>query len=150
MFNYQATIEFIEEENVYEINFSDFPDLQGVSYCREDVELEAQEILLASFAEHIELRKPIPLATQQKNGEAFTVYLPIICCLKIALHNAILNSAMQRVNLARRLNINAQQIERLLDIHYTSKIDLLEQALYILGVEPSITVTQKIFDNNIS
>ncbi len=66
MFNYQATIEFIEEENVYEINFSDFPDLQGVSYCKEDVELEAQEILLASFAEHIELRKPIPLATQQK------------------------------------------------------------------------------------
>ncbi len=57
---------------------------------------------------------------------------------------------MQRVDLARRLNINAQQIERLLDIHYTSKIDLLEQALYILGVEPSITVTQKIFDNNIS
>ncbi|MEX5930258.1 hypothetical protein AB6H26_11995 [Providencia hangzhouensis] len=54
MFNYQATIEFIEEENVYEINFSDFPGLQGVSYCREDVELEAQEILLASFAEHIE------------------------------------------------------------------------------------------------
>ncbi|MEX6039072.1 hypothetical protein [Providencia hangzhouensis] len=53
MFNYQATIEFIEEENVYEINFSDFPGLQGVSYCREDVELEAQEILLASFAEHI-------------------------------------------------------------------------------------------------
>lgn len=49
MFNYQATIEFIEEENVYEINFSDFPDLQGVSYCKEDVELEAQEILLASL-----------------------------------------------------------------------------------------------------
>ncbi|HHE6467609.1 TPA: hypothetical protein ACPFI9_000109 [Providencia rettgeri] len=149
MFTYQATVEFIEEENVYEISFSDFPGLQGVSFCKEDVELEAQEILLASFAEIIELRKPIPLATQTKSEATFSVYLPIICCLKIALHNAILDSAIQRIDLARRLNINAQQIERLLDIHYASKIDLLEQALYILGVEASITVTQKLLDNRI-
>ncbi|HEC8325274.1 MULTISPECIES: hypothetical protein [Providencia] len=148
MFTYQASVEFIEEENIYEINFSDFPDLQGVSYCKEDVELEAQEILLGSFAEYIELRKPIPLAAPTKSDATFTVYLPIICCLKIALHNAILNSAIQRADLARRLNINAQQIERLLDIHYASKIDLLEQALYLLGVEASITMTQKLLDNS--
>ncbi|MEX6066993.1 hypothetical protein [Providencia hangzhouensis] len=54
MFTYQATVEFVEEEGAYEISFADFPDLQGVSYCREDVELEAQEILLATFAEYIE------------------------------------------------------------------------------------------------
>ncbi|MEX6372156.1 hypothetical protein AB6F20_06505 [Providencia hangzhouensis] len=65
MFNYQATIEFIEEET-YEINFSDFPGLQGVSYCKEDVELEAQEILLASFAEHIELRKTNSISNTTK------------------------------------------------------------------------------------
>ena len=150
MFNYQATVDFIEEENVYEINFSDFSELQGVSYCKEDVELEAQEILLASFAELVELRKPIPFATQTKSEATFTVYLPIICCLKIALHNAILNSVTQRIDLARRLNINAQQIERLLDIHYASKIELLEQALYILGVEASITITQKLVDNSMN
>lgn len=144
MYTYQAIVEFIEEEGVYEINFNDFPDLQGVSYCKEDVELEAQEVLLATFAEYIALRKAIPLASQQKNDAAFTVYLPIMCCLKIALHNALLDSAIQRVDLARRLNINSQQIERLLDIHHASKIDLLEQALYLLGFEASISVTKTV------
>ncbi|MBQ0439347.1 hypothetical protein [Providencia rettgeri] len=142
MFTYQATVEFVEEEGAYEISFADFPDLQGVSYCREDVELEAQEILLVTFAEYIEGKKRIPTPTQPTEN-AFTVYLPITCCLKIALHNAMLDSKIQRLDIARRLNINAQQIERLLDIHYASKLDILEQALYLLGYEASVTVTPR-------
>ncbi|MEX6066992.1 hypothetical protein [Providencia hangzhouensis] len=55
----------------------------------------------------------------------------------------MLDSKIQRLDIARRLNINAQQIERLLDIHYASKLDILEQALYLLGYEASVTVTPR-------
>lgn len=142
MFSYQAITEFVEDEGAYEISFCDFPELEGVSYCKEDVELEAQEMLLANFADYITARKTIPLPTVQRD-DAFTIYLPITCCLKIALSNAILASGITHFDLARRLNINAQQIERLVDIHYVSKIDLLEQALYLLGYEATVKISKK-------
>ncbi|MGG4607505.1 type II toxin-antitoxin system HicB family antitoxin [Providencia sp. Me31A] len=142
MFNYQAITEFIEDEGIYEISFCDFPEIQGVTYCKEDVEIEAQEVLLATFAEYIAARKKIPLPSVQQDG-TFTIYLPITCCLKIALSNAIIASEITRFDLARRLNINAQQIERLVDIHYASKIDILEQALYLLGYEATVGIRKK-------
>lgn len=145
MFTYLATVEFIEEEGAYEINFCDFPDIQGVTYCKEDVELEAEEVLLATLSDFITARKPIPLPheSHEQCKNAFAVYLPILSCLKIALHNAIIETKTLRVDLARKMNINAQQIERLLDIHYASKIEVLEQALYLLGYEAQVTIQKR-------
>lgn len=139
MFDYSAVVEFIEDEGVYEINFCDFPDVQGVTYLQEDVELEAEETLTAAIAELISLRAPIPLP-ENTAPNAFIVHLPILSCLKIALHNAILETQTRRADLARKLNINAQQIERLLDIKHASKIEALEQALYLVGYETKVSV----------
>ena len=125
MFNYLATVEFVEDEGVYEINFCDFPDIQGVTYCAEDVELEAQETLLATLSV----------------TDAFAIHLPVLSCLKIALHNAILETQTPRSKLARTLNISAQQIERLLDLQYASKIEALEQALFVVGYDVKVTVS---------
>ncbi|UBX48156.1 hypothetical protein LDO51_13435 [Providencia alcalifaciens] len=140
MFNYLATVEFVEDEGVYEINFCDFPDIQGVAYCAEDVELEAHETLLATLSELITLRNPIPLP-QNSVADAFVIHLPVLSCLKIALHNAILKTQTPRSKLARTLNINAQQIERLLDLQYASKIEALEQALFVVGYDVKVTVS---------
>ena len=145
MFTYYANVEFIEEEGAFDISFCDFPDIEGVTFCKDDVELEAEEVLLATFAQYITLRKAIPLP-HLHNENAFPIYLPIISCLKIALHNAILETKTLRVDLARKLNINAQQIERLLDIHHASKIDALEQALYLLGYEATVSVHKRVQD----
>ncbi|WP_369311780.1 hypothetical protein [Providencia rettgeri] len=142
MFTYFANVEFIEEEGVYEIGFYDFPNIQGVTFCKEDVELEAEEVLSATLADFITIRKPIPLP-QKNSKNAFPVYLPITTCLKIALHNAILETKTLRVDLARKMNINAQQIERLLDIHHASKVEVLEQALYLLGYDAHVTVQKR-------
>ncbi|HHR5877291.1 TPA: hypothetical protein ACS7W8_000728 [Providencia alcalifaciens] len=141
MFSYLATVEFVEDEGVYEINFCDFPDIQGVTYCAEDVELEAQETLLNAFSELITSRNPIPLP-QNSAPDAFIVHLPILSCLKIALHNALIETQTPRSKIARTLNINAQQIERLLDLQYASKIETLEQALYVVGYDVKVTVNK--------
>ncbi|EPL9569658.1 hypothetical protein MMK73_001729 [Providencia rettgeri] len=146
MFTYFANVDFVEEEGAYEINFCDFPDIQGVTFCKEDVELEAEEVLMATLAELITSRRPIPAPlAAQSNENTFPIYLPILSCLKIALHNAILETKTLRIDLARKMNINAQQIERLLDIHYASKIDVLEQALYLLGYNTQVTVQKRIY-----
>lgn len=142
MFNYFATVDFDEETNSYEISFVDFPDIQGVAYCEEDIELEAADTLTTGLADFISSRTLIPAPTKCDN-EAIEIHLPILSCLKIALHNAIIQTDTRKADLARKLNLNSQQIDRLLDIEHASKIDALEQALYLLGYEVKVTVSKQ-------
>lgn len=142
MFNYLATVDFDEETNSYEISFVDFPDIQGVAYCEEDIELEAADTLITGLVDFISSRTLIPEPTKSDN-EAIQVHLPILSCLKIALHNAIIQTKTRKSDLARKLNLNSQQIDRLLDIEHASKIDALEQALYLLDHEVKVTVNKQ-------
>jgi len=48
----------------------------------------------------------------------------------------------RKADLARKLSMKGPQIERLLDVENASKIEVLEQALYLLGRNVSVSVTQ--------
>lgn len=139
MFNYPATSHFDEESETYEITYRDFDNIHAVAYTEDDIELEASDILHVGLEEFISSKMPIPMPSEPQSGD-FIVYLPPISCLKIALHNAILTTKTKKADLARKMNLNSAQIERLLDINQTSKIDSLEQALYLLGYHIAISV----------
>ncbi|EOG1982009.1 TPA: hypothetical protein ACXI1D_001937 [Proteus mirabilis] len=139
MFNYPATSHFDEESETYEITYRDFDNIHAVAYTEDDIELEASDILHVGLEEFISSKMPIPMPTEPQSGD-FIVYLPPISCLKIALHNAMLTTKTKKADLARKMNLNSAQIERLLDINQTSKIDSLEQALYLLGYHIAISV----------
>ncbi len=139
MFNYPATSHFDEESETYEITYRDFDNIHAVAYTEDDIELEASDILHVGLEEFISSKMPIPMPSEPQSGD-FIVYLPPISCLKIALHNAMLTTKTKKADLARKMNLNSVQIERLLDINQTSKIDSLEQALYLLGYHIAISV----------
>ncbi|MBI6474284.1 hypothetical protein JEO92_17680 [Proteus mirabilis] len=139
MFYYPATSHFDEESETYEITYRDFDNIHAVAYTEDDIELEASDILHVGLEEFISSKMPIPMPSEPQSGD-FIVYLPPISCLKIALHNAMLTTKTKKADLARKMNLNSAQIERLLDINQTSKIDSLEQALYLLGYHIAISV----------
>lgn len=139
MFNYPATSHFDEESETYEITYRDFDNIHAVAYTEDDIELEASDILHVGLEEFISSKMPIPMPSEPQSGD-FIVYLPPISCLKIALHNAMLTTKTKKADLARKMNLNSAQIERLLDINQTSKIDSLEQALYLLCYHIAISV----------
>lgn len=139
MFNYPATSHFDEESETYEITYRDFDNIHAVAYTEDDIELEASDILHVGLEEFISSKMSIPMPSEPQSGD-FIVYLPPISCLKIALHNAMLTTKTKKADLARKMNLNSAQIERLLDINQTSKIDSLEQALYLLGYHIAISV----------
>lgn len=139
MFNYPATSHFDEESETYEITYRDFDNIHAVAYTEDDIELEASDILHVGLEEFISSKMPIPMPSEPQSGD-FIVYRPPISCLKIALHNAMLTTKTKKADLARKMNLNSAQIERLLDINQTSKIDSLEQALYLLGYHIAISV----------
>lgn len=143
MFNYPAVAHFDEESETYEITYRDFDNIHAVAYTEDDIELEASDILHVGLEEFVANKLPIPAPSRAQAGD-FIVYLPLISCLKIALHNAMLETKTKKSDLARKMNLTSAQIERLLEINQTSKIDSLEQALYLLGYAISVSVNKDI------
>ncbi|MFS2225547.1 hypothetical protein [Pantoea sp. B65] len=139
MFTFPATVNFDEETGSYAISFRDFNALQTEAFSEDDIELEAIEGLTAAIGEYIESRIPIPEPEPAVAGE-FIVHLPVLTCLKAALHNAMIQTGTRKADLARKLNHKGPQIDRLLDVAHASKVETLEQALYLLGYEVSVSV----------
>ncbi|MGX5010936.1 hypothetical protein ACWKX5_06620 [Enterobacter asburiae] len=141
MFKYPATVSFDEDTGQYEIVFRDFSNLHSVALTEDDIELEARDGVTAMIGDLIDSRVPIPDPSSVKAGD-IAVHLPVLICLKAALHNAMINTGTRKADLARKLNQKGPQIDRLLDVSHASKVETLEQALYLLGYEVSVSVAR--------
>ncbi|CNH53758.1 Antitoxin HicB [Yersinia aldovae] len=139
MFSYPASYTFDETSGEYHIHYRDFPELESVTYSCEDIELEAQDGIKNGIAAEMEERRPVP-APSALQPEDIAVHVPILVRLKAELHNAMLSTGTRKADMARKLGLNAAQMDRLLDIFYASKVEALEQALYLLGLEADVTV----------
>ncbi|WP_337262816.1 MULTISPECIES: hypothetical protein [unclassified Serratia (in: enterobacteria)] len=137
--HYPAHYVFDSESDSWQITFRDFPLQQAACYKRDDVELEAQESLLTAIAIEMEEGRQIPPPSAQQ-AEEIAVHLPVLVQLKLELHNRMLETNTAKAQLARQMGLNGAQIERLLDITYASKVEVLEQALFLLGYEVHISV----------
>ncbi|WP_145544575.1 hypothetical protein, partial [Yersinia massiliensis] len=91
------------------------------------------------IAAEMEERRPVP-APSALQSDDIAVHVPILVRLKAELHNAMLATQTRKADLARKLGLNAAQMDRLLDVYYASKVEALEQALYLLGFEADVAV----------
>lgn len=141
MFKFSAAATLDEDTDQYEISFRDFDNLHSGAFNEDDIELEAGAAITAMIGELIDSRLPVPTPSATVEGE-LVIHLPVLTCMKATLHNAMMNTGTKKSDLARKLNQNGPQIDRLLDVSYASKVETLEQALYLLGYEVSVTVSK--------
>ncbi|MFP2273228.1 hypothetical protein ACLEXX_01995 [Enterobacter ludwigii] len=139
MFKYSASVSFDKDTEQFEISFRDFENLHSVAFNEDDIELEARDALTAMIGELIDSRIPIPDPSAAQEGE-IVIHLPVLTCLKAALHNAMISTGTRKADLARKLNQKGPQIDRLLDVSHASKVETLEQALYLLGYEVELSI----------
>ena len=141
MVKYAANVAHDKETGQYEISFRDFSNLHSVALTEDDIELEARDGLVAAIGDLIDSRIPVPEPTAAQEGD-IVIHIPVLVCLKAALHNAMISTGTRKADLARKLNQKAPQIDRLLDVGHASKVETLEQALYLLGYEVSVSVSR--------
>ena len=139
--HYPAHYAFDNESDAWQIHFRDFPEQQAACYKREDIELEAQESLLLAIAMEMEEGRTVPAPSPALPDE-LAIHLPVLVKLKLELHNIMLAGATSKADLARKMGFNAGQMDRLLDVAYASKVEALEQALYLLGDEVQTSVAE--------
>jgi antitoxin HicB len=130
MTNYRVTLE--NDEGTILVKSPDFPEIITFGQNEEDALSYAvgafSEAIAARIAEH----EPIPHPSRGRKSDP-RIVLPANVALKAKLYQSLFASGMKKAELARRLNLHRQEIDRLFDVNHVTNISKIEAAFGVLG-----------------
>ena len=98
---------------------------------------------VGAFSEAIRalaLREPIALPSKGKPSEP-RVGLPLQVELKVRLYQSMDSQGVRKADLARKLDLHRQEIDRLLDLNHATSLSKIERAFAALGKSLDFEVT---------
>lgn len=119
------------------IQYPDLPEGASVSESDHDLQANAAEGLEAVLQLYIDARRPIPMPEAVGDG---SVTLGAMTTAKVLLSNEMVRQGIRKAELARRLGIHNPQVDRLLDLTHSSKLEAIEAAFQDLGRRLDISV----------
>lgn len=142
MFNYPVSVEQDDVTGQFVVSCRDLPLMNSVGDTLDDALLQSVDAMVVAIAIEVDERRPIPLASAALQGE-YVVSLPVLVAMKAALHNAMIETGTRKAELARKLGQKGPQIDRLLDVEHSSKVETVELALHQLNRQIDLTITQQ-------
>jgi antitoxin HicB len=121
-----------QPEGGFTVTFPDIPEAISQGEDVEDALLHGADALESALDFYIEDGKAIPMPSKAKRGQK-VIELPASYAAKILLLNEMAEQKVRPAELARRLKVTRQEVNRLIDWRHTSKIDGIAQALKVLG-----------------
>ena len=117
----------------------DFPELVTFG----DDEADALSYAIGAFEEAIAARisdrEEIPSPSKGKASEP-RVTLPIQAAVKVLLYQQMWVSGVRKADLARKMDLHRQEIDRLLDLNHATSLAKIEKAFAALGKTLDIAV----------
>ncbi|ENN8378617.1 hypothetical protein ACAX46_004083 [Providencia rettgeri] len=140
MFTYPVKLEKDADTGAYIASCRDLPLMNSVGDDLQDALFESISGLVTAISIEMDERRPVPTGSKPEKGE-YLVTVPVLVAMKASLHNAMIETGTRKAELARKMGKNPQQIDRLLDAMHSSKVEAVEQALYLLNKTVSVDVT---------
>ncbi|EAO8182778.1 hypothetical protein ACOIPX_003433 [Salmonella enterica] len=139
MFNYAVKLERDPDTKSWIATCRDLPLFNSVGDSVDDALLESVDGAIVALSIEIDARRPIPAASQPEEGE-YVIHLPVLVVMKAALHNAMIATGTRKSDLARSMGMKGPQIDRLLDVCHSSKVETVELALQQLNRTVQVSV----------
>ena len=114
------------------VTFPDIPEANSQGDSVEDALKMAADALETALDFYFDAGRPVPVPSKPKRGQ-HTVELRASVAAKVLLLNEMYSQKVRPSELARRLRVTRQEVNRLIDRRYTSKIDGIATALKALG-----------------
>lgn len=118
----------------------DFPELVSFGNDETDALSYAVGAFEEAIAARISDREEIPLPSKGKASDR-RVTLPVQAEVKVLLYQQMWKSGVRKADLARKMDLHRQEIDRLLDLNHATSIAKLEKAFSALGKTLDIAVT---------
>lgn len=129
MFEYP--IELKKGNGVFYVTFPDVPEAHTLGDTKEEALAYAVEALEAGLSFYVDEGKPLPKPSAKRGR--LTVDPTVKGAMKLGIYQAMKKSGLRKADLARRLKCHPIQVDRLLDLTHSSRIELLEEAFAVLG-----------------
>jgi antitoxin HicB len=127
------------EEGGFVVTFRDIPEALTQGDDVEEALAMAKDALVTAMDFYFEDKRPVPKPSALEAGEQ-VVELPPSLASKILLLNEMVLQRVTPSELARRMGTIPQEINRLIDLNYMTKIDRVAQALAALGKRLELAV----------
>ena len=88
---------------------------------------------------YLEEGNALPAPSRPKRGQE-VVSPSVLATLKLSVYQAMVTDKVRKTELAKRLGKHLMQIDRLLDLNHSSRVEEIESALRALNREISIRV----------
>jgi antitoxin HicB len=137
MLSYPARI--TRDGDGFIVSFPDVPEALTGAATREEALAIAADALTTAMDFYFEDRRPVPAPSAPKRGQVL-VDLPPSVGAKVLLLNEMLAQGTRPADLARRMNVRPQEINRLTDLRHPTKIDTIAQALRAMGKRLELSV----------
>ncbi|TAN25475.1 MAG: type II toxin-antitoxin system HicB family antitoxin [Castellaniella sp.] len=112
------------------IRFPEVPEAAAVAETEAEVPVQAVDGLEAALQMYVDARRPLPVASCL-TGPA--VALSTAVTAKLLLADEMVRQGVRKADLARLLGVHPPQVDRLLDLGHSSRIESVEAALSALG-----------------
>lgn len=116
----------------YLVVFPDIPEATTGGDSREDALEMAADALATAMDFYFEDKRPVPEPSAPKRGQVL-IDLPPSIGAKVLLLNEMLAQGTRNADLARKMNVRPQDVNRLTDLKHPTKIDTIATALKALG-----------------
>lgn len=138
MLLYPATIK--RDGNSFTLIFPDVPGAHTNGDSRADALKHAPDALRAAVSMLMEKNLDIPDAGKPRRGAVLVGLGSVTADAKVALYKALRSRGVRKADLARRMGIHKQQIDRLIAIDHASRIEQLEAAFTALQMRLTVDI----------
>jgi antitoxin HicB len=130
---------FTHAESGITVTFPGIPEAITCGYSETQAEDYAVDALQTVLSEYIKRRREIPPPKAITKGMR-PVVLPALAEAKIRLYHAMRSAGLRKADLARRMDWQKSQVDRLLDLKHHSRLDQIEEALAVLDKRLAIQI----------
>src|SRR5262245_41495136 len=120
------------EEGGFVVTCRDLPQLVTQGDDLAHALSEAADAMDEVFAAYMQGGLVFPTPSKARKHE-YLVSPPAETVAKAALHVAMAEAGVSKVQLAKRLGVDEKEVRRMLDPHYGSKLPRIAQAIGLLG-----------------
>jgi len=137
MLSYPAR--FSREGKAINIAVPDIPEVITNAYSEAEALEFAADAIEVVLAEYVRRGREIPRPSKPKPGMKL-IALSALSQAKLSLYTTLKTAGITKAALARRLGWHKTQVERLLDLSHSSRMDQLEAAFRALGKSLEVRV----------
>ncbi len=128
------------QEGGYVVEFPDIPEAITQGDSLEEAREMAADALATALEFYFEDNRAVPMPSKAGRDHEI-IELPASLSAKVLLLNEMVAQHVTQSELARRLHVTPQHVQRIVDLGHTTKIDTIATALSALGKRLELRVS---------